>query len=82
MTRGRWTPAMPDNRVSLHEAIHSYTVEGAHAGFMDGKTGVLKPGLLADVTVLAGNLERTDPDAIRTIRPRITICDGRVVFGQ
>lgn len=82
MTRGRWTSAMPDNRVSLHEAIHSYTVEGAHAGFMDGKTGVLKPGLLADVTVLAGNLERTDPDAIRTIRPRITICDGRVVFGQ
>jgi len=81
MTRGRWTPAMPDNRVSLHEAIHAYTVEGAYAGFMDGKAGVLKPGLLADVTVLAGNLERTDPGMIKTVRPRITICDGRVVFG-
>jgi predicted amidohydrolase YtcJ len=82
MTRGRWSPDLPDNRVSLNEAIHSYTVEGAYAGFMDGKTGVLKPGHLADVTVLAADLEQTDPNAIRTVRPRITICDGQVVFGD
>ena len=47
-----------------------------------GKTGTLKVGMLADVTVLAGNLEQTDPEQIRTVRPRVTVCDGRVVFGE
>lgn len=80
MTRGRWSEACPDNRVSLHEALYSYTAEGAHAGFTEGKLGKLKPGMLADVTVLDANLETTDPAAYKGIRPRATICDGRVVF--
>jgi predicted amidohydrolase YtcJ len=26
------------------------------------------------------NLEKIEPDAIETVMPRATICDGRVVF--
>lgn len=52
MTRGRWSDACPDNRVSLHEALYSYTAEGAHSGFMEDKLGQLKVGMLADVVVL------------------------------
>lgn len=80
MTRGCWNDRMPDNRQSLHQAIHSYTADGAWAGFMEGRTGVLKAGMLADICVLPVNLQRTDPAAFKGIRPRMTVCDGRVVF--
>ncbi|MCA3560429.1 MAG: amidohydrolase [Aestuariivirga sp.] len=81
MTRGRWNGAMPDNRQSLHQAIHSYTADGAFAGFMEGKTGVLRQGMLADICVLPVNLQRMDPSSFKGIKPRMTVCDGRVVFG-
>lgn len=81
MTRGRWNDAMPDNRQSLHQALHSYTADGAWAGFMEGQTGVLKEGMLADLCVLPVDLENTDPATFKSIRPRMTVCDGRVVFG-
>ncbi len=81
MTRGRWNDAMPDNRQSLTQAIHSYTADGAWAGFMEGQTGVLKEGMLADLCLLPVDLENTDPATFKSIRPRMTVCDGRVVFG-
>lgn len=80
MTRDRWNDRMPDNRQSLHQALHAYTADGAYAGFMEGKTGVLKPGMLADICVLPVDLTRTDPTTFKGIRPRLTVCDGRVVF--
>lgn len=80
MTRGRWNDSMPDNRQSLQEALHSYTADGAYAGFMEGKTGVLKEGMLADLCVLPVDLGKTDAATYKGIRPRLTVCDGRVVF--
>ena len=80
MTRCRWNDQMPDNRQSLHQAVHSYTADGAYAGFMEGKTGVLKEGLLADLCVLPVDLAKTDPATYNGIKPRMTVCDGRVVF--
>lgn len=80
MTRGRWNDAQPDNRQTLHQSLHSYTADGAFAGFMDGKTGVLKEGLLADLCVMPVDLEKTDPATFHGVRPRMTVCDGRVVF--
>lgn len=80
MTRDRWNDRMPDNRQSLHQALHAYTADGAYAGFMEGKTGVLKPGMLADICVLPVDLTRTAPTTFKGIRPRLTVCDGQVVF--
>lgn len=80
MTRSRWNDRMPDNRQSLHQALHAYTADGAYAGFLEGKTGVLKPGMLADICVLPVDLARTDPTTFKGIRPRLTVCDGQVVF--
>jgi predicted amidohydrolase YtcJ len=80
MTRSRWNDDQPDNRQTLEQSLHSYTADGAYAGFMEGKTGVLKEGLLADVCVMPVDLENTDPASFKGIRPRMTVCDGRVVF--
>ena len=81
LTRGRWTDRMPDNRQSLGQSIRSYTADGAYAGFMEQKTGMLKEGMLADICVLPVDLEKTDPARFKGIAPAMTICDGRVVFG-
>lgn len=80
MTRGRWNDQLPDNRQSLHQAVHSYTADGAYAGFMEGETGMLKEGMLADMCVLPVDLAKTDPATYNGIKPRMTVCDGRVVF--
>ena len=80
MTRPMWKAGLPDNRQSLDQTIRSYSEDGAYAGFMEGKTGVLKVGLLADVVVLPVDLERTEPARFKGIAPRVTVCDGRVVF--
>ncbi|WP_373504261.1 amidohydrolase [Aestuariivirga sp.] len=80
MTRPQWNDTMPDNRQSLDQAIRSYTEDGAYVGFMERKTGVLKEGMLADICVLPVDLEQTDPASYKGIAPRMTICDGRVVF--
>jgi predicted amidohydrolase YtcJ len=81
MTRPIWKQGLPDNRQSLDQTIRSYTEDGAYAGFMEGKTGVLKEGLLADICILPVDLEKTDPASYKGIAPAMTICDGRVVFG-
>ncbi|WP_395663568.1 amidohydrolase [Aestuariivirga sp.] len=80
MTRGRWTGDMPDNRQSLAQSLRSYTADGAYAGFMEQKTGVLREGMLADICVLPVDLEATEPASFKGIMPRMTVCDGRVVF--
>jgi predicted amidohydrolase YtcJ len=80
VARERWTDTMPDNRQSLDQAIRSYTADGAFAGFMEEKTGMLKEGMLADICVLPVDLEKTDPADYRGITPRMTVCDGQVVF--
>ena len=71
---------MPDNRATLEESIRSYTHDGAYAGFMEDKTGMLKAGMLADVAVLSADLEKTDPAEFRDVRVKATISDGRVVY--
>ena len=73
---------MPDHRFSLDEALAAYTLEGAYAEFREDRKGVLKPGFLADLVVLSGDLDATPPDALRQIRPLATVCGGRVTFEQ
>jgi hypothetical protein len=81
MTRGRWNEQMPDNRQSLAQSLRSYTADGAYAGFMEDKTGMLREGMLADICVLPVDLEKTEPAQFKGITPRMTVCDGKVVFG-
>jgi predicted amidohydrolase YtcJ len=64
------------------DTLHSFTAAGAYMEFMEGRKGALKDGYLADVVVLDADMERTPADAIATVRPTTTICDGRVTFEQ
>ena len=80
VTRGVWRPGLPDQRLSLLEAIAGYTRRGAYAEFCEDKKGMLKPGMLADIVVLGADIEAHDPAAIKDIPVRYTICDGKITY--
>jgi predicted amidohydrolase YtcJ len=80
IVRKPWAETDPDQSFSLHEALASYTVEGAYAGFMERRKGTLKPGYLADLVILSGDLEKTDPQQLHTVRPITTVCGGKITY--
>ncbi len=81
LTRKPWKEGLKDQRFSLMEALEAYTAIGAWVEFMEDRKGVLKPGYLADVVILTKDIETVAPDDIMdTVRPAVTICDGRITF--
>ncbi len=80
MTRKRWADDLPDQRLTLTETLAAYTSTGAHVEFMEDRKGRLKPGYLADVVVLSGDVEATAAEDLDAIRPVFTICDGKVTY--
>ena len=67
-----------DQRVPLMQVLHAYTAGGAWAAHRDHVTGTLRPGLAADIVVLSGDIEATQPDAVADMGIALTICGGRV----
>lgn len=80
MLRKPWAEDMPDQSVSLHQALAGYTVEGAYAEFKEDRKGQLKPGYFGDLVVLSADIEATDPAVLHQVRPVTTICGGRVSY--
>jgi len=80
MTREKLHPSHPDQRQSLHQAVHGYTAGGAYAEFSESRKGTLRTGSLADIVILDGNIETTDPGAIDTMKVTTTICDGVITY--
>jgi predicted amidohydrolase YtcJ len=81
VTRGAWKKGLPEQKLTLQEAIAGYTRDGAYAEFREHRKGMLKTGMLADLVVLGADIERHDPEAIKDIPVRTTICDGKLTFG-
>ncbi len=80
MLRKPWAETDPEQSFSLHEALAAYTVEGAYAEFAEDRKGQLKQGYLADLVVLSGDIEATEPAALHELHPVTTICGGRISF--
>lgn len=72
---GGW---VPEQKITLDEALRAYTSAAAHAGFQ-GAVGVLRAGMLADLVVLDKDLAALAPAAIRSAHVTTTIVGGRVV---
>jgi len=70
----------PDQRMSREEALKSYTLNGAYAGFEEGVKGSLTPGKLADVTVLSKDIMTVPEDEIPTAEVVYTIVGGKVLY--
>lgn len=65
--------------VSGEEALALYTRDAAYVSFSEHERGMLRPGLLADWTVLSLDPVTCDAEALRGARVLATGVDGRVV---
>lgn len=80
MTSLPLSPESPPQAQSLMDTLDSFTAAGAYTEFAENKKGKLMPGMLADVIILNGNIEATPANQISTLKPVLTICDGRITF--
>jgi predicted amidohydrolase YtcJ len=74
---GGW---IPEEKISVEEALRCYTSANAYAGFQESKLGVLKPGMLADFVVLSDNLLEINPEKIKEARVLKTVVGGKEQF--
>ncbi len=73
---------VPEQKISVEEALHAYTTGAAYAEFAERDKGRLAPGLLADFVVIDQDLFTIPPERIRDARVTTTVVGGRVVFAR
>lgn len=71
---------IPEEKISVEEALRCYTVNNAWAMFADNEVGRIAPGMLADVVVLSDDLFEIAPEKIESVVVDMTIVGGDVVF--
>jgi predicted amidohydrolase YtcJ len=71
---------VPEQKVSVVEALRAYTAGVAYATFDEKKWGTLAPGYYADVVVVDRNLFTTPPESLALARVRYTIVGGTLVY--
>jgi predicted amidohydrolase YtcJ len=71
---------MPEERLSLDEALRMFGYEAAYASFDEDRKGTLEVGKVADMVVLAEDIYEADPHSIKDIQVKMTLCGGKVVY--
>jgi hypothetical protein len=74
---GGW---VPEQKITVEEALRAYTSAAAYAAFQEGEKGTLEPGKLADFVVIDRDLRRVAPETIRDARVLLTVVGGQVVY--
>jgi predicted amidohydrolase YtcJ len=72
-------------QISRMEALHLYTVENGWFFREEDRLGSIEAGKLGDVVVLNADFfdsVKVPDEAIKTIRPVLTVVGGRVLFGS
>jgi predicted amidohydrolase YtcJ len=71
---------VPEQKISVEEAVRAYTVGSAYAEFQESVKGTITPGKLADLVILSHDIFKIDPKDIETTKVVMTIIDGRVIY--
>lgn len=70
----------PQERLTLAEAIHGYTLGPAYLAGKQDLQGSIRPGKWADMVVLSRNLFEIPPAEIVEARVDLTIFNGQIVY--
>ena len=71
---------IPEESISVMDAIRMYTINGAYAGFEENIKGSIEPGKLADMIVISDDILTIPIDKIKDIQVEMTIIDGKMVY--
>jgi predicted amidohydrolase YtcJ len=76
---GGW---IPQEKITLEEALRAYTYGSAYASFQEKDKGTLAPGKLGDIVVLSDDLFAIPPDKIKDTHVVLTVVGGRIVHRE
>lgn len=71
----------PEQRLSVYEAVHGYTLGAAYATGEESVKGSIAPGKLADLVVLDQDIFDIDPAAILSTQVDATMLGGEWLYG-
>jgi predicted amidohydrolase YtcJ len=71
---------VPEQKITVAEAVHAYTVGSAYASMEERMKGSLEPGKLADLAVLSEDIFKIDLVEIQNTKVDLTIFDGKIIF--
>ena len=71
---------LPEQKLTLDEAIRAFTVGSAYAEFAEKVKGTITPGKLADLIILDRDLYQINPADIDKARVLLTVMDGQIVW--
>ncbi|MDQ6831588.1 MAG: amidohydrolase [Gemmatimonadota bacterium] len=71
---------VPEQKITVEEALRAYTTGGAYASFDESRKGSLEKGKLADFVIIDRDLTRIAHEQIRDARIAMTVVGGKVVF--
>ncbi len=74
--QGGW---LPEQRLTVDEAVYGYTMGGAYASFEENIKGSLEEGKLADMVVLSKDIFNIEEDSIKDVEVVATIFGGELV---
>jgi predicted amidohydrolase YtcJ len=73
-------PFLPEEALTIEEAILGYTSHAARACWRDGYTGILRPGFSADLIVLDRDVFQVPPNDVSDTRVLLTLFQGAEVW--
>ena len=70
----------PENKMTLEEAVGSFSLMGARASFNENLVGSIKKGSFADFIVLDRDLFKILPEEIFKVQVLMTVVGGKVAY--
>jgi predicted amidohydrolase YtcJ len=71
---------VPEQKISIQEAVTAYTAGSAYAEFQDKDKGTIARGKLADLVILSDDIFSIPLTAIKDVKVQTTIVGGKVVY--
>ena len=71
---------VPEQKISIEEALTAYTAGSAYAEFQEQEKGTLARAMLADLVVLSDDILAITPERIKDVKVTLTMVGGKIVF--
>lgn len=72
---------IPEQKISVEQALTAYTRTNAYLGFDEANTGTLATGKQADLIILSEDPRKVAPETLRGVKVTATMVAGEWVFG-